>query len=42
VLDGAVIGDGATIGRHNELLNGTRVSPGVELADTAVRFSSDR
>ena len=42
VLTGAVIGDGAVIGRDNELLTGARVWPGATLADTAVRFSSDR
>jgi len=42
VVDGAVIGDGARIGAHNELLGGVRVFPGHELAESAVRFSSDR
>jgi mannose-1-phosphate guanylyltransferase len=41
VLRGAVIGDGAVVGRGNELLDGVRVWPGAELADGAVRFSSD-
>ncbi len=42
VVDSAVIGDGARVGAHNELLAGVRVFPGAELADGAVRFSSDR
>ncbi len=41
VLDGAVIADGAVIGPGNELRCGMRVWPGVELGDTAVRFSAD-
>jgi mannose-1-phosphate guanylyltransferase len=41
VLDEAVVGDGARIGAHNELLRGTRVWPGIELPDIAVRFSTD-
>ena len=42
VIEGAVIGDGADIGAGNELLAGVRVWPDAVLADTAVRFSSDR
>ena len=42
VIDGAVIGDGADIGAGNELLAGVRVWPDAVLADTTVRFSSDR
>lgn len=42
VIRSAVIGDGATIGADNELLDGVRVWPGVELGDCAVRFSSDQ
>jgi mannose-1-phosphate guanylyltransferase len=42
VLDGAVIGDGAIVGSGNELLVGTRVWPQAAIADTAIRFSSDR
>jgi mannose-1-phosphate guanylyltransferase len=42
VVKSAVIGDGARLGAGNELLGGARVFPGVELADCAVRFSSDR
>lgn len=41
VLDEAIIGDGARIGADVELLAGARVWPSVELADGAVRFSSD-
>jgi mannose-1-phosphate guanylyltransferase len=41
VLDGVVIGDAARIGPGNELRHGLRVWPGVELSDTAVRFSTD-
>lgn len=42
VLVDAVVGDGARIGRGNELRSGIRVWPGVELAATSVRFSSDQ
>ncbi len=42
VIRSAVIGDGARIGAGNELLEGVRVWPGVELGDCAVRFSSDQ
>lgn len=41
-ITGAVIGDHAVVGAGNELVNGARVWPGVELAPTAIRFSSDR
>jgi mannose-1-phosphate guanylyltransferase len=41
VLDGAIIGDGAEIGPGNELRSGLRVWPGVRLAPTSVRFSTD-
>ena len=41
-LDGVVVGDGATIEAGNELVHGARVWPGVTLAATSVRFSSDR
>jgi mannose-1-phosphate guanylyltransferase len=41
VLDGAIIGDGAEIGPGNELRSGLRVWPGVGLAPTSVRFSTD-
>ncbi|PKK12637.1 NDP-sugar synthase [Thermomonospora sp. CIF 1] len=41
VLVDVVIGDGASIGPGNELLNGLRVWPGVELPPMAVRFSHD-
>ena len=39
VLD-AVLGDGAIIGAHNELTSGIRIWPGVEVADSAIRFSA--
>ena len=42
VLRGAVIGDGARIGAENELLDGARVWPGVDLPDVAIRYSSDQ
>ena len=41
VLHGAVIGDGARIGARNELREGLRVWPDVQLPDAAVRFSTD-
>jgi len=41
VLEDAVIGDRAVLGAGIELRAGARVWPGVELADGAVRFSSD-
>ncbi|MEO9139587.1 MAG: NDP-sugar synthase [Jatrophihabitans sp.] len=41
VIQDSVIGDGARIGSRVELLAGARVWPGVELADGAIRFSSD-
>ena len=42
VLDGVVVGDRASIGAGNELREGARVWPDAELADGALRFSSDR
>ena len=42
VLHGVVIGDGATLGARNELRDGVRVWPGVELPECGVRFSSDQ
>lgn len=41
VLDGVVVGDGALIGSRNELREGARVWPGVELTDVAIRYSTD-
>lgn len=41
VLVDAVVGDGARLGRRNELTAGARVWPGVVLPDVAVRFSTD-
>jgi mannose-1-phosphate guanylyltransferase len=42
ILDGVIVGDGARIGAGNELLAGARVFPGAVIADSALRFSSDR
>lgn len=42
VLRSVVVGDRAVIGAGNELLDGVRVWPDVNLADCAVRFSSDQ
>lgn len=41
VLSEAVIGDRAVLGAGIELRDGARVWPGIQLADQAVRFSSD-
>ncbi|NVI91229.1 sugar phosphate nucleotidyltransferase [Actinomadura sp. BRA 177] len=41
VLEDCVIGDGATVGQGNQLINGARVWPNVELPATAVRFSPE-
>ncbi|EIE97631.1 mannose-1-phosphate guanylyltransferase [Saccharomonospora glauca] len=41
VLRGVVLGDRASVGAECELLDGARVWPDVELADSAIRFSSD-
>jgi mannose-1-phosphate guanylyltransferase len=41
VLDGVVIGAGADIGGGNELRCGMRVWPGVNLSQSAIRFSAD-
>jgi mannose-1-phosphate guanylyltransferase len=41
VLHGAVIGDGVRIGARNELRDGVRVWPDVQLPDGSVRFSTD-
>jgi len=41
VLDDVVVADGAVIGGGNELRCGLRVWPGVELGQTAIRFSTD-
>jgi mannose-1-phosphate guanylyltransferase len=41
-LSGVVLGDGVRLGARNELREGVRVFPGVELWDAAVRFSSDQ
>ena len=41
IVEDAVIGDRARLGARNELRAGARVWPDVELADGAIRFSSD-
>jgi mannose-1-phosphate guanylyltransferase len=41
VVEEAVIGDGAMVGPGNELRDGLRLWPGVQLPETAVRFSAD-
>ncbi|MEV5556664.1 NDP-sugar synthase [Nonomuraea wenchangensis] len=41
VVRGAVIGDGAVVGPGNELQDGVRVWPGIELPERALRYSSD-
>lgn len=41
-LDGVVIGDGAVIEAGNELTDGARVFPGARIAETSIRFSSDK
>jgi mannose-1-phosphate guanylyltransferase len=41
MLDGAILGDGAIVGPGNELGDGLRLWPGIELPPTAVRMSSD-
>ncbi|RFS86404.1 NDP-sugar synthase [Actinomadura spongiicola] len=41
VLEDCVVGDDATVGPGNELLDGARVWPGVDLPATAVRFSPE-
>ncbi|MFC7589895.1 hypothetical protein ACFQYP_44065 [Nonomuraea antimicrobica] len=41
VVRDAVIGDAAIVGSGNELQNGVRVWPGIELPERALRYSSD-
>ncbi len=41
VVRDAVIGDGAVVGPGNELQNGVRIWPGIELPERAMRYSSD-
>ncbi|GAB2469694.1 mannose-1-phosphate guanylyltransferase [Jatrophihabitans fulvus] len=41
VIEDAIVGDRADVGARVELRHGARVWPGVQLADGAVRFSSD-
>lgn len=40
-INGVVVGDGAVIGARNELREGARIWPSVELPDVAIRYSSD-
>jgi mannose-1-phosphate guanylyltransferase len=40
-ITGVVVGDGAVIGARNELREGARIWPNVELPDVAIRYSSD-
>lgn len=40
-LHGVVVGDGAVVGARNELRDGARVWPGIELQDTSIRYSTD-
>ncbi|WP_018653467.1 sugar phosphate nucleotidyltransferase [Actinomadura flavalba] len=40
-LDGVILGDGAIVGPGNELRDGLRVWPGIDLPATAIRFSTD-
>jgi mannose-1-phosphate guanylyltransferase len=42
VIREAVIADAVRIGSDNEILSGMRVFPGATIADTTLRFSSDR
>jgi mannose-1-phosphate guanylyltransferase len=39
ITDGAVLGEGVTIGAHNTVSRGARIFPGVTLPDGALRFS---
>jgi mannose-1-phosphate guanylyltransferase len=39
ITDGAVLGEGVTIGAHNVVSRGARIFPGVTLPDGALRFS---
>jgi len=38
IEDGAVLGEGTTVGAHNVLAHGVRLYPGVALPDGAIRF----
>lgn len=40
-LHGVVVGDGAVVGPYNELRDGARIWPGIELPATAIRHSTD-
>lgn len=42
VVADAILGDGCHTGAGNELINGARIWPGVRLADSSIRFSSDQ
>jgi mannose-1-phosphate guanylyltransferase len=39
ITDGAVLGEGVTVGAHNIVSRGARIFPGVTLPDGALRFS---
>ena len=39
ITDGAVLGEGVTVGAHNTVSRGARIFPGVTLPDGALRFS---
>jgi mannose-1-phosphate guanylyltransferase len=39
ILDGAVLGEGVTIGAENTIAHGARIFPGVTLPDGALRFA---
>jgi len=41
VLEGVVVGDGAIVGAHNELREGARIWPGIQIPNLAIRHSSD-
>ncbi len=38
ITDGAVLGDGVSVGAHNVITRGARIFPGVELPDGAIEF----
>ncbi len=38
ITDGAVLGEGVTVGAHNTVTHGARIFPGVDLPDGALKF----